>query len=220
MLKWVQSCLPPCPVFIALGSACGYSAPETQTCLCCWAQQGLCPSCGTRSQGRMSKLSIFFWAHLPLPYALAWALWSQADSLPHFCLCLGWQGLIVRRCTQPVALLLQWRWQGKSLLTLQLRWEYSTKAWVLPLRASTRSPCACPLQCRGPKDLYMKPNLPSVPNTTLALPAVPSAPQTADCYVHGKVNTPFWMKRRPLWGQGRGNLTLILWEEKLGKEIQ
>lgn len=38
--------------------------------------------------------------------------------------------------------------------------EYSIKAWVLPLRASTRSPWACPLQCRGPKNLYLKPDFP------------------------------------------------------------
>lgn len=88
---------------------------------CTRAQQGLGPSCGSGCQGRRARLSMLFWAHLPLLRAgQGWQLWSRRLlSLAWLCLA-GGRGVLMPVLCSHTALV---KWVEKSLLILQFSWR-------------------------------------------------------------------------------------------------
>lgn len=130
MLKWVQSCLPPCPqtinvygprVRVWVHGSWNSSLFGLALWRCSRAQQGLGPSWGTGSQGKEVQAQHILLTPSAPAVCLLWS--RRLVSLVR--LWLGWQGVILRWCMQSVAMLLQWR--CKSLLTLQFRWSAALK---------------------------------------------------------------------------------------------
>lgn len=163
MLKWVQSCLPPCSqtinvygtwvsvwvqgswnssLLVLLGSArivprlwdwVPGQEVQAQHILLSPSAPAICLGRGALLSSRQLATALAAFGLAGGHCALMHAVWSHATSVK-----------VTRQITADSA----------------AQMGCSIKAWVLPLRASTRSPWACPLQCRGPKDLYLKPNLP------------------------------------------------------------
>lgn len=159
---------------------------------CAQARQGFGPSCGTGCQGRRARLSALLWAIWPC-CMLGKAGSSEAEA-PRPCLAVSWQGhgVLMPVLHSHTALV---KWIEKSLLMLQFR-------GVLPLWAFA-------LVFYSVKDQRISNSLfPFVPNPAPVVPVVLSAPQAADYCVPGKVNASLGE------GQGKGNLALILWENK------
>jgi len=197
----------------------GTQPSETQAWLCgvllAWSAR-VGPQLWNWVLGQEVQLGVFFWAHVPL--LSAWvrqgfaALNEMAlqPELAVFQLAGGHRAPMHAVCSP--ATLVKVNRQIAACAAVQM--ECSIKAWVSPLRASTRSPWACPLQCRGPKEI-LKTRFSLV---FLTLPwlyqVMLSAPQMADYYVHGKAKGKLCLR------SGRGDFTLILWEEKLHQEIQ
>lgn len=146
---------------MALESGCGYTAPETRVCLgwLCGGALGLSKDwapvvgLGPRAGGPSSAYSSDPMCPCHMP---ALKQTARQPSPAVVGLAGGHPALIHAVCSHATSVKV--KRQITAYTAVQV--ECGIKAWVLSLRTSVWSPWACPLQWRGPKDLYLKPNFP------------------------------------------------------------